>query len=453
MTLREEAYQGFVEGAKHLASMAPPPPEMPDDERVKRARDVFLANLDGAMAVDLESCIHCGMCAEACHYYIATQDAKYTPIRKLDLLKRVYRRELSPLRWLHRLYTRDMTVQDLHDFEELVYDSCTECGRCSMLCPMGIHIAGMVNVNRQALTAAGIGPAELRALDMEQCKNDSLFGVGKEQFLAAVENLRAQGLEVPLDKPKAEVMVTTSVLDISVTTDALVSTVKIMNHTGRDWTFRSEGYECANFGMLLGDETTQSAASMRLINAALNCEAKIVITAECGHSYAAMRWDAANFYGKPLPFQVMAISEFLGHELREGRLKLKKMDKKVVAWHDPCKVGRVGGSMQEPRDVIEALGLDLHETESHGPTNLCCGGGAGVFLINRASDLRHKAFQVKQAEIDDTGAKSMIVSCGSCRLNFENGKHRSNWDMHIDSLVELVGENLDESASAGSTVQ
>jgi len=447
MSLSEEAYQGFIQGAQQLGSMAPPS-EMPDEQRVKNARDVFIANLDGSMAIDLESCIHCGMCAEACHFYMATQDAKYTPIRKLDLLKRVYRRELSPMRWLHRLYTRDITADDLRDFEELVYDSCTECGRCSMICPMGIHIAGMVNVNRQALTAAGIGPAELRAMDFEQCHNESVFGVGKDQFLAVIENLREQGMNVPVDKEKADVMITSSVLDLSITPDSLVSTVKILNHLGVDWTFRSDGYESANFGMLLGDEKTQAFACRKLIDAAINCQAKLVIMAECGHAYAAMRWDAANFYGKPLPFEVMAISEFLGHQLREGNLKLKKMDKKVVAWHDPCKVGRVGGSMQQARDVIQALGLELHETESHGPTNLCCGGGAGVFLIKRAADLRQKAFEIKKAEIDNTGAKSMIVSCGSCRMNFENGKHNSNWDMSIESLVELVGQNLDESASA-----
>lgn len=453
MSLREESYERFIEGSKQLGSMAPPPPDLSDEQCVNNAKNVLIANMDGAMAVDLESCIHCGMCAEACHFYMATNDAKYTPIRKLDLLKRVYRREMSPIRWLHRLYTRDITADDLRDVEELVYDSCTECGRCSMICPMGIHIAGMVNVNRQALTAAGIGPAELRALDTEQCRNESLFGVGKEQFLAAVENLRAQGMNVPVDKEKADVMVTSSTLDISTTTDSLLATVNILNHTGRDWTFCSEGYEVANFGMLLGDEETQACASRKLIEAAVACEVKILITAECGHAYTAMRWDAANSYGKPLPFTVMAISEFMGHELREGRLKLKKMDKKVIAWHDPCKVGRVGGSMQEPRDVIQALGLELHETESHGVSNLCCGGGAGVFLINRAADLRQKAFELKKSEIDDTGAKSMIVSCGSCRLNFERGKHNSNWDMNIDSLVELVGENLDESAAAGSTAQ
>ena len=45
-------------------------------------------------------CIGCGHCASACHFYVSTHDEKYTPIRKLDLLKRVYRREVSPLRWL-----------------------------------------------------------------------------------------------------------------------------------------------------------------------------------------------------------------------------------------------------------------------------------------------------------------------------------------------------------------
>ena len=71
-----------------------------------------------------------------------------------------------------------------------------------------------------------------------------------------------------------------------------------------------------------------------------------------------------------------------------------------------------------------------------------------MFLIQRAAELRQKAFEIKKEDIDNTGAKTLVVSCGSCRLNFENGKHNSNWDMSIESLVELVGENLDESATA-----
>ena len=48
--------------------------ELSDDERVARAKAKFIEKIDRRMAVDMETCIHCGMCAEACHFYEATED-------------------------------------------------------------------------------------------------------------------------------------------------------------------------------------------------------------------------------------------------------------------------------------------------------------------------------------------------------------------------------------------
>ena len=136
-------------------------------------------------------------------------------------------------------------------------------------------------------------------------------------------------------------------------------------------------------------------------------------------------------------------SEYLGRQVMEGKLKLNKVaEKKVVALHDPCKVGRIGGSFEEARALVEALGLELHETPSNRQYNFCCGGGAGVFLIGRAGDLRQKAYEVKMSEIKSTGAESLVVSCGSCRLNFEVGKVKSHDTIDVDSLVGLVADNL-----------
>ena len=112
MTANMEMFQQFAQNLAHLGEGAQQV-QMSDAERVSTAKETFVRKLDGNMAVDLESCIHCGHCASACHFYTGTEDPKYVPIRKLDLLKRVYRRELSPMRWLHRLYTDDITVKDL----------------------------------------------------------------------------------------------------------------------------------------------------------------------------------------------------------------------------------------------------------------------------------------------------------------------------------------------------
>ena len=70
--------------------------------------------------------------------------------------------------------------------------------------------------------------------------------------------------------------------------------------------------------------------------------------------------------------------------------------------------------------------------------------GGGGFLLARSAHLRHKVFELKREQIDATGADSLVLSCGSCRMNFETGKMKSGWQKPIESLVEMVGENLAE---------
>jgi Fe-S oxidoreductase len=347
------------------------------------------------------------------------------------------------MRWLYRLYTRDITAQDLRDFQELVYDSCTECGRCGVVCPMGINIASIVNTSRQALAQAGLIPDDLRAVGQEQCMRGTVFGAGPDMLHQVLDELRAEGLDTPLDKDKAEVLVLTSTVDLQLFKDQLRSTIRILNHLGEDWTIRSSAFEGANFGLLSGHEPLQGHASNAVVKEALAIGAKLVIVPECGHAYPALRWEGANQYGRRLPFEVMALSEYLGRKVIAGKLKLKPLPPgHQVTYHDPCKIGRAGGVLEEPRAVLKALGVDLHEMASHGVTNWCCGGGAGVFVINRAAPLRQAAFKIKMDQVNATGAEAVVTACGSCRLNFLAGAQQAGWNKGIESLVELVGQQL-----------
>ena len=98
----------------------------------------------------------------------------------------------------------------------------------------------------------------------------------------------------------------------------------------------------------------------------------------------------------------------------------------------------------EPRIALDALGIELREVTETRRTNICCGAGEGVNWIERAAPLREKAFAFKRKEIDATRASSLVTSCDSCRYNFMTGARQANWGMPIESLVELVAENLDE---------
>lgn len=420
------------------------PKGLSDEQKIARAKEAFLGGMTADMATYLESCIHCGMCAEACHFYIATGDAKYTPIFKLEPLKKVYRRELSPMRLFNRITTRDISVQDLADWKELAYDSCTQCGRCSLLCPMGIHVQSMIQVVRNGIAAAGMAPAELQAVSDEQKDKGTILGAGADKLREVVERVRAKGIEVPLDKDKADVLVLSSALDFLKDESVLAATAKVMNKLGVTWTIRSDGFESANFGALSGDRVAQKRISKRVIDAAIASGAKKMIVAECGHAYPVLRWEAASNYGKELPFEILSVAEYFGQELKAGRLKLKKAGNGAshVTFHDPCKLGRMGGSFDEARDILRSLGVKLTEMESHGRTNLCCGGGGGVSMLKSALPLRQKAFELKREEVERTGAPTVVTACNTCYQNLEAGKAWLNWDKDIVNLVQLVSDNL-----------
>jgi Fe-S oxidoreductase len=442
MSTDAAAFDEFQQRVSALPRQADPT-TLSEDEQVTRAKEVMIAKLDSRLAMELETCIHCGMCSEACHFFESTQDPKYTPIHKVELVRKVYRRELSPLRWFNRLFIRDITAKDLRDWQELLFNSCTECGRCDLMCPLGIQITRGIRIGRQALAAADLMPPELRALDQEQTRTNTLFGVGTSQLQQAVQELGRQGIVVPLDLPQADVLLLTTVSDLLVYRGSFAATAKILARLGVKWTLRSDAFEASNFGVLSGNEDSQLLVAKRVIDAARACQAKLVIVPECGHAYPVLRFEAPDQLGERPPFEVMAISEFIGREIREGRLKVRKIGTgKKVTYHDPCKIGRHGGVFKEPREAIEALGVDFREMESHGKTQYCCGGGGGVFMLSGSDDLRRRTFEIKKRQVEDSGADSVVTSCDTCRMTLTRGAQQVNWNRPVESLVELVAANL-----------
>jgi Fe-S oxidoreductase len=418
--------------------------DMPDAERVDRAMQSFMKDFSATTATYMESCIHCGHCADACHFYKVTGDPKYTPIWKLEPFKQAYKREAGPFAFAYRAFNLKpkVTLAELEEWQHLLYDSCTMCGRCTMICPMGIDIATLISQARHGMFNAGLVPHELWAVAERAEREGSPLGATAKVLKDRIEWLADDyEVEIPLDKPQAEVVCTLSSIEIMKYPESIVALAKILNHLGTDWTLRSDGYEATNFGLLSGNAAWQKDMTMKLINAAVATGAKTLVLPECGHAYGALRWQGANLYGKPLPFTVLHISEFLAEQVNSGKLKLKKLVKSVT-FHDPCQVSRRGGATQAPRDVLQAMGADLRESRDSGALGWCCGGGGGVVTIHRADELRHAAFDIKIRQINATGAEIPVTSCSNCRQSFDDGQAHYQWDKSMNSLLELVADHI-----------
>ncbi|HEX5094208.1 MAG TPA: (Fe-S)-binding protein [Burkholderiales bacterium] len=418
--------------------------DAPDEARAQAALQAFLRDMTRSAAVYMESCIHCGHCAEACHFYVTSGDPQYTPIWKLEPFKQAWQREAGPFAWLYRALNlkKPVTAAQLRDWQELLYDSCTMCGRCTLACPMGIDIAGLVAQARHGMFAAGLVPHELWAVAERAEREGSPLGATPKVLKERAEWLADEhGVEIPLDRPEADLLVTLSSIEIMKYPQSIVALAKILGRLGVSWTLRSDGYEATNFGLFSGNADWQRDMSLRVIRAAIACRAKTLLLPECGHAYGAMRWQGANMYGQALPFRVLHVSEYLAEAVREGRLKLKPLEA-TFTYHDPCQVSRRGGAGQAPREIFAALGGALREMPQSGDANWCCGGGGGVVTLHRADAHRYRAFEIKMKQVEAAGAERLATSCSNCRLSFDDGQAHYAWDRKMESLLELVADQL-----------
>jgi len=421
---------------------------MTSEINVQAAANRFLAQVSGNLGAYMEACLHCGHCADACHFYAVTEDPRYTPAYKLFPMARTYKRSKPPLSWFGG--APKVTEKDLREWEELLFDSCTMCGRCTLVCPMGIDIAAIVAASRQAFVAAGLGPPDLLQAAENARDKGSPLGVTPEVLDDRVEWLADDNeVDIPLDKDKADVLLTVSSIELMKYPDSLVAMAKLLNHAGIDWTLSSKGYEATNFGFLSGRSDIAKIMIQRIVDAAESTGAKTVIIPECGHAFGVLRWAGANILGKPLPFDVVHITEFLADLKRRGKLKLKPMGD-AVTYHDPCQISRRGGATQAARDLLDGFATDFREMTPTGNHNWCCGGGGGVQAMSRAADLRHKVFKIKMDQVEQTGAGTMLSSCANCRLTMDESKEHWHWDKGLGSLVEVLAEHIDDSSAAAA---
>lgn len=414
---------------------------------VQSAVRVMLDQMGANVATWLDSCLHCGQCAQACHFHEVSRDPRHSPAYKLKPLVRAYRRYKSPwarLRTILGFPAPDVTAEQLREWQELIYDTCTMCGRCTVVCPMGIDTASLVGLTRTAMVAAGLGPKDLLAVADRSVESGSPLGMTADTLEDRIEWLADDyEVDIPLDKPQARVLVTVSSIEAMKYPESIVAMAKIFNHVGEDWTFSTKGYEATNFGVLAGKSDVAQTMLKRVVDAAEGVGAELVIIPECGHAYGAMRWTGAKLLGRPLPFEVQHITEYLASAKAGGRLRLKPMAGSVT-YHDPCQVSRRGGATRAPRDILAGFAEDFREMEPTGNYNWCCGGGGGVAAIETATDLRLKVFEIKMDQVAGTGADTMVSACANCRQSLDAGKEHYDWDKEIASLVEVVADHLDD---------
>lgn len=417
--------------------------------RAQAAVNKFLDVTDAAIASYLEACVHCGECSEACHFFLTTHDPRYTPVYKLQPLVKAYKRHKAPLSGITRalgLAPAELTFEELEQWSTLVYDSCNMCGRCTLVCPMGIDIAGSVRKMREGFVAADLAPADLRTSEKHALETGSPMRITEKALRATITGQeRETGIPVALDKKGADYMVILSAMEVMGFPEVIGSLSRIFAKAGVDWTISTKTFEATNIGVQIGSRETARTLVSRVVDAAEELGVRYVISPECGHAYGALRWEGPNLVGRQYKFEVVHILELLDQLRREGRLRIKDKDKRRITLHDPCQIVRRGGLLAEPRALLATVSDDFVELPEAGVTNFCCGGGGGVSANTRAHELMNKAFSCKLDQFKAIDGLELVVSpCANCRTTLEEGLENYEVDLPVIGLGEFLAEHLED---------
>ncbi len=153
----------------------------------------FHKKLTRQAVLSFASCVHCGLCTDSCHYYLATGDPAMAPAHKVDQVRKLYKAEVD---WLGRVApwwvggSSPASEEDLRALQDVVFGSCTGCRRCTFSCPFGVDTGLIIRMARGLLTAQGIAPAGVLAVSKDQWETGNQMAVSQQDYLETLEWLQ-----------------------------------------------------------------------------------------------------------------------------------------------------------------------------------------------------------------------------------------------------------------------
>jgi Fe-S oxidoreductase len=140
-------------------------------------------------------------------------------------------------------------------------------------------------------------------------------------------------------------------------------------------------------------------------------------------------------YGLDAKHAIVAVAERM-ERLTPRRLNLE------ATYHDPCHLGRMLGIFEEPRAILQALGVELVEMEHNRVFSTCCGGGGGVADINQELSMEVAKNRVRDAL--KVGVENIVTLCPTCQPMLLRGASRLANELGVFVDVRDLWDLLDE---------
>ncbi len=423
------------------------------DNQIIQGLAVFDDPADSKLLTHLNSCVHCGLCAESCIYYLATGDDRFMPARKVDMVASIYRRYKTVAGRLFPKFVnaRELNAASAAEMVELLFGACTMCGRCTLHCSIGVDISYIVKTGRNLLSNMGLVPATLQSTVNAAVESGNNMSIPADELISTLQWMEEELTDevnnpearIPINEPGKNVLYTLNPREPKFFPLSISAMAKIFYAAGESWTLSTKMYDITNYAYFSGNPYQAKLIASRLWNEMHTLKAGKLVLAECGHGSRALRWESPNFMKEHFPFEVETSVECIARYIREGRIRLDPDKiKDSVTLHDPCNLVRNGGVIHEQRFILKHFIRSFAEMSPSGTDNYCCGGGGGQLAMSEYNDRRMMIAEIKAGQIRKTGAKIVVSPCHNCVDQLTQINFTFKLGVQVKTLAEIVADAL-----------
>lgn len=383
----------------------------------------------------------------------------------------------------------DLTWKDLFDL-----DVCTECGRCTAVCPANVtgkvlspmHVVldlrdEMVRTNGTASRALGggvISPEALWACTtclacMEACPvfiehvpkivemrrhlvmEEASLPETMEDALRSLEarghpfrgagiarSAWAEGVEVKSlprgDRAEWLLWVGCATALNERNHASLRALVRVLRAAGVDVGILGDEETCTGDpARRVGNEYLFQDQARRTIETLARHGVQKIVTL-CPHCYNTFRHEYPQLGGQ---YEVWHHTQLLARLIDEGRIRPAGGPSPLVTFHDPCYLGRHNGEYEAPRRVLEAIpGMRAVEMAQSREHSFCCGAGGGLYWVE--DRVGQRVSHVRTHHASSTGADVVATACPFCMLMFEDAAAATESSVRPLDIAELLEQSL-----------
>jgi len=386
--------------------------------------------------VDFDACTRCGRCEEVCP---ANKTGKpLSPKMVIQKLK-AHMVQQAPALLSGKKAEGDGSEVPLLGGGVVSEDeiwACTTCGACEEACPVYVEpITKIVQMRQNLVLEQGVIPATMMAsLRSVQDRGHPWKGASasRTDWCQGIEikNLANEGGDAEF---LFWVGCTEAVNESSMSIPAALA--RIVQGAGiKLSTLGHEESCCGHMARRIGDEYLFQCQAQANIEVMKSHNVKKIITA-CPHCYHTLKYEYSQFGGD---FEVVHHTEFLLQLIKDGKLKLDRLEK-TVAYQDPCYLGRYHNIYEAPRKLLRSIpGLKLVEMEGCRGNSLCCGAGGGRMWMEEEPEQRVNGLRAKHAAA--THADIVLTACPFCLQMMKDGLGGLGMEEppEVIDLVELL---------------